>query len=146
MSMKRVCGWAIADLFLVLALGFSSNLIGIYNYGNRAERQVLAEHENLSNILGQYSLKVGEAAQVPEMYRDDVKDVITSAITARYGEGGSKATFQWLKEHNATLDAGVYAKIQQIIEAGRNEYTNVSRFMSMPNRSCATSRQPYPWA
>lgn len=129
---KFPIGWAVFAVIVAIAIGLFVNVIGIYNYGNRAEKQIVAEHNNLSNILGQYSLKVSEAAQVPEVYRDDVKEVITSSISARYGADGSKATFQWLKEHNATLDAGVYTKIQQIIEAGRNEYANAqTRFIDI---------------
>lgn len=107
-------------------------VISIANYGNRAENAIKAEYENLHNVLGQYSLKVAEAAQVPDMYRDDVTKVVSAALEGRYGEGGSQAVFQWLREDNspARLDSALYIKIQQIIESGRDEYKNTqTRFI-----------------
>ena len=78
----------------------------------------------MENILAQYSLKVMEAGQVPSMYKDDLKEVITAAMTSKYGADGSKATFQWLKDQNINIDAGMYKQIQQIIESGRNKFEN----------------------
>ena len=102
------------------------------NYGNRAEVSIDKEYENLQNILSQYTLKIGEAAQVPAMMRNDLKDVLTSVMAARMGEGGSKATFQWFKEADINLDAGMYKKIQAMIEAGRNQFQNSqTRFLDI---------------
>lgn len=125
---------ATIGVVVALMIGLSSNIIGIYNYGNRAEKQVVAEHKNLENILGQYGIKVAEAAQVPDMYREDVKQVVGAALQGRYGAKGSQAVFQWLKEDNspAKLDSALYTKIQQIIEAGRNEFqNNQTRFIDI---------------
>lgn len=123
---KHVWAWALLGAVVALIIGVWVNYVGAYNYGNTQENRIIAEHKNLENVLGQYSLKVAEAAQVPEMYRDDMKDVVGMALEGRYGPDGSKAVFQWLKEDNspARLDSTLYVKIQQIIEAGRNEYQN----------------------
>ena len=92
------------------------------NYGNRAEKQIVAAWENNENILGQYSLKIAEMAQIPDMQRDDLKEVYRAAMEGRYGADGSKATFQWLQEQNPQLNAEVYTRLQQTMEAGRNEF------------------------
>lgn len=131
---KFPTGLAIIGVVVALLIGFGSNILGIYNYGNRAERQIVAEHKNLENVLGQYSIKVAEAAQVPDMYKADVKEVVSAALQGRYGANGSQAVFQWLKEDNspAKLDSALYTKIQQIIEAGRNEFqNNQTRFIDI---------------
>ena len=94
-----------------------------YNYGNRAEKEIVATWEDNENILGQYSLKVVEVAQVSTMYKDDVKEIFTATLAGRYGENGSQAMFQWLKEQNPEIDSAIYKKIQQIMEAGRNEFS-----------------------
>jgi len=78
--------------------------------------------ENNENVLSTYSQKVMEVAQVPSMMADDVKDIMATALTSRYGSEGSKATMQWIKEQNPSVDAGMYKKIQQVIEAGRDEF------------------------
>lgn len=92
------------------------------NYGNRAERTLEATWEDNENILAQYSLKVNEVVQVPAMMKDDFKEVYEAAMSGRYGSDGSKAMFQFFKEQNPQLDPTLYTKIQQIMEAGRNEF------------------------
>jgi hypothetical protein len=117
---------------LLLTLGIAVSIGGFvflnyttnYNYGNKAENTIKAEYSNLKNILGQYSIKVSEAAQIPAMQRDDVTQVIESALSARYGSDGSRAMFQWIQEQNPSLDPKVYLELQNIIVAGRNEYQN----------------------
>lgn len=113
----------IAGLAVIVAIGFMS-YVSAYNYGNEAENSLVAKYDNMENILAQYSLKVTEAASVPAMYKDDMKDVMTSVMKARQGEGGSKAMFQFFKEHNIDIDSSLYGKIQVIIEAGRNKFQN----------------------
>lgn len=107
-----------ASLVIIAVWSFVSS----YNYGNSAEQQIKALYTNNQNILAQYSQKVREAAQVPDMYKDAVKEVVTAALSGRYGDGGSKAVFQWIQEQNPTIDPAVYIKVQQIVEAGRNEF------------------------
>ncbi|MHA1288158.1 MAG: hypothetical protein ACTSPB_12210, partial [Candidatus Thorarchaeota archaeon] len=59
---------------------------------------------------------------VPAMYRNDIKDIYRDVLKGRYGENGSQAMFQFLKEQNPQIDAGLYKAIQQAMEAGRNEF------------------------
>jgi hypothetical protein len=93
-----------------------------YNYGNRAEKEITAAWENNENILATYSQKIMELAQIPAMYKDDVLDVYTKSITARYGEDGSDAMMQWIKEQNPNLDSGIYKTIQTEMIVGRNKF------------------------
>ena len=91
------------------------------------------------NIYASYGQKIMELAQVPKIYAEDVERVTKSAIQARYGEEGSKATFQWLKEQNPQLDPTLYAKISNAIEAGRDEFKNAQTQMLDIKRSYETS-------
>lgn len=92
------------------------------NYGASTEARIKAVHANNQNILAQYGQKVAEAAQVTDMARDDISKVVKDAIGGRYGDGGSKAVVQWIKEQNPTVDPALYRKVQQIVESGRNEF------------------------
>lgn len=123
---------------LLVVAGIMS-YVSAFNYGNEAEQSLIAKYDNMENILGQYSLKVMEAGSVPAMYKDDMKDVMTSVMSARQGEGGSKAAFQWFKEHEINLDPGLYAKIQTIIEAGRNKFQNAQTGFIDAKRSYSTN-------
>lgn len=98
--------------------------IKYHNYGATAENQIKSEYENMQNILGQYAPKIKEALGVTELQTDAVLKVFTGANESRYGKGGSKATFQWIKEQNPNLNQESFLKVQQLIEAGRNKFEN----------------------
>jgi len=98
--------------------------ISVYNSAVQSEKQIVAQYDNLKNVLGQYSLKVAEAAQVPSMYRDDLTQVYSEVMQGRYGQDGSKAMWQWLKEQNPQIDSSLYGKIQTIVESGRDKFEN----------------------
>ncbi len=132
-------------LFIVLGvvalLGIAGvmSYISAHNYSNEAEQSIMAKYDNMENILAQYSLKVTEVASVPAMYKDDMKDVMTSVMSARQGEGGSKAVFQWFKEHDINVDSSLYAKIQTVVEAGRNKFQNAQTGLIDAKRSYSTN-------
>jgi hypothetical protein len=119
---KGVAGWVFLGVVAAVAFAIIGSYVTNANYGNRAERGLEAVWEDNENILAQYSLKIGEIAQVPAMYRNDIKDIYKDVLKGRYGENGSQAMFQFLKEQNPQIDAGLYKAIQQAMEAGRNEF------------------------
>lgn len=112
---------AVASIILVAAV-LVIYVIGVNNYAVKAETAIEAQYKDNQNILSNYGKKVAETAQVPAMYRDDFGKVVSEAISARYGESGSKAAFQWLQEAKIDYDASIYKQIQQVIESGRNEF------------------------
>ena len=143
--MKHAKGSAFVTLIVVLGIvgTLAAVVIGSYitnaNYGNRAEKELEAVWVNNQNVLGQYTLKVQEVAQVPEMYKDDLKEVVQAALSSRYGADGSKAMFQWIKENNPNVDSSVYIKVQQVIEAGRNEFQGAQTRLIDNKRSYETN-------
>jgi len=108
-------------LLSLLVLGVMS-YISAYNTGNQLENKLKAEYENNENILAQYSFKVLEASQVPELMRDDLIRITKEAIEGRYGPDGAKAAFMMITEQNPQVSPEIYVKLQQIIEAGRDEF------------------------
>lgn len=117
-----VVGLSVLAAFIALILTVVVMLVNAANYGNRTEVEIKKVWQNNTNILGQMTLKIREIASVPEMYRDDLEKVMKSVMTARMGKDGSKALFQWFNEQNIPYDSSMYTKIQQTIEASRNEF------------------------
>lgn len=113
---------ALVSVLAGIGLFVFVSYVSAYNLGNRSEQGLVAAYDQNKNVLSQYTLKVAEAAQVPAMQRDDLTKVVQSALTARYGAEGSKAMFQWIQEQNPNINSEVYTKLQQIIEAGRNDF------------------------
>lgn len=106
-----------AIILIVVASYISAN-----NYGATVEAQLRAARDDNKNVLAQYQQKVLEAAQVPSMYKDDLKEVVAAAVTGRYGADGSKAVMQWIKEANIQFDSQLYVKLQEIIQSGRKDF------------------------
>ena len=105
-----------------IALIGVTSYISAYNTGNRLERTIEATFTDNQNVLAQYSNRIGEAAQIPAMQRDDLAEVVERALDARYGEDGSQAMFQWIQEQNPQIDSTVYTELQRIINAGREDF------------------------
>jgi flagellar biosynthesis component FlhA len=139
MYKQRVYTIIVALIVAAFAAVVITSYISAANYGNRMEMQLKAKWEDNENVLAQYGQKIMEMAQIPEMYAADVKSVTTAAIQGRYGEKGSNAVMQWIKEQNPTIDSSVYVKIQQAIEAGRNEFKNSQTQLLEIKRSYETS-------
>lgn len=115
--------WVLLGVVFLL-VSFVMYAIGHYNSAVRIENNIAAKYQDNQNVLSSYTLKIGEMAQIPEMYSNDLRRVITEALDARYGDTGSKAMFQWIQEQNPTLDVSVYKAIQVEMVAGRNAFQN----------------------
>lgn len=88
------------------------------------EQRIQAQYSKNQNVYDSFWKTVKEVAQVPEKYAKDTKSLYESVLTGRYGENGSQAMFQFLKESNPTLDASLYKTIQNAMEAGRRDFKN----------------------
>jgi len=124
MGIGAMIGIAVLAIVVLLGINIVTSYYGGAKYGATSEKALVARYSDLENILAGYSLKIADAVQIPAMYRDDFKDVASSVMKARQGESGSKAAFQWFKEHEINIDSAMYTKIQQMIEAGRDKYAN----------------------
>lgn len=113
---KAILGLGV--LFALTVFGVGSCAVGINNDCVRQEADIKAQYSQDQNNFDNFTKAIQEAAQVPSMYAEDLQKVATAAIQGRYGEGGSKAVFQFIKEHNPNVDVSVYTKVQQLIEAG----------------------------
>lgn len=122
----------------------ATSYISANNYGSRVEADLRAARDDNQNILAQYQQKILEAAQVPDMYRDDLGKIIKEAMTGRYGADGSKATFQWIQENNLSFDSKLYVNIQDLIAGGRKDFENGQRRM-LDIRKGYDAQQGYFW-
>ncbi|HHB9680564.1 TPA: hypothetical protein ACOAY7_002947 [Vibrio cholerae] len=110
-------------IFVVLLIGgFGMSYVSAVNTGARFEADIEKFDKSSQNTLSNYTLKLKEAAKVPEKYVGSLEEIIQATFEGRYGEDGSQATFQWIQENNIPVDASVYTKLQQIIDAGREEF------------------------
>jgi len=125
MNVRKIPGYVYILVGIMALSGtFIFSYINAHDTAVDFETRIEAQWENNRNVLSQYTLKIEEAIQIPAIYKDDFKEVITSSMNGRYGKNGSRATIQWFKEHSITLPKELYLQIQQIIESGRNHFEN----------------------
>jgi hypothetical protein len=118
----KIIGIALLGMVSIGIMSVVGGYVSAYNTANSLEQQIKAAWTNNENILASYSTRLREAAQVTEMQRDDVRDVLSGAISARYGTDGSQATMQWIQEQNPNLSTDVYTQLMRLVEAGRIEF------------------------
>ncbi|KVP17187.1 hypothetical protein [Burkholderia ubonensis] len=138
-SQKGSAGLIALGVLVAAVVVLGGSYVSAYNTGNQLEKKLDAEYSNNENLLGQYSQKVLEATQVPDMMRDDIMKVTKEAIQGRYGPDGARATFQMITEQNPQVSPQVYVKLQQIIEAGRDEFKNGQTRMIDSKRAYETA-------
>jgi hypothetical protein len=136
--MKLALGLIAAFLVLVV-LVCGSAYVTSANYGNASEQALKAKVSDSQNILANYTTSIAEMIQVPEMYKKDLGDIIDKTFKGRYGDGGSKAMFQFIKEQNLNLDPSMYKNVQEKMEAGRNEFKDSQTSVIDLKRSYQTS-------
>lgn len=97
--------------------------VGLNNELVSLEMGIKAQYKQNQNNYDNMWKKFKEVTQGATMYSEDLKKVYDSAIQGRYGENGSQAMWQWLKEQNPNLDASLYKKIQVVVESGRTSFS-----------------------
>jgi hypothetical protein len=110
---------ALVGLFVVVPSCMS---IVIYNGLVSVENQIEAAHKDTQNVHANIFQNMKTQNVAVDKYGDMVIKAIDAAIGGRYGEGGSQAAFQWIKENNPTIDPVVFGKLQNVIEAGYSEF------------------------
>lgn len=119
-------GVIVGLVILAIVCVFGVSMIGVGVAANNQavifETGIKAQYSQCQNNLSQYSNKVAEAAQVPTMYKSDFKEIVSASMQGRYGQNGSQAAMQWLKEHNIAFDSTLYVQLQRMIESGRNAF------------------------
>lgn len=119
-----------AVLVLVSVLGILAAIAAVaflsymsaYDTGNRMDNQLISIRENNQNIYAQGTQTIMEIAQVPTMYKDDLKEIVVGEIQGKYGKEGSKATVQFLRDRNINLSEKLYLEIPQAIKAFRSKF------------------------
>ena len=109
---------------VVILFALIGSVVSIYNTSATHEVNLEAQYQDNQNVLANYYNKVNELIQVPEQYKNDYKEIIESAVKGTYGEGGSKAIFQFLQERQINYDNSLNVKMMQVIESGRNDFKN----------------------
>jgi hypothetical protein len=135
-----VVGISLAVLFvvyLVMSISYSNNEIRLSNLVTAQVETRDANYDKTWKVISQQ-------VQLTQKYAEDFKDVYKSMLQGRYGEQGSQAMWQWIKEQNPQLDASLYTKVQNTIEAQREQFFTEQKKLISYNKTHKDLRQTFP--
>lgn len=143
-SRGGIIALGLGAVVLVVGVSLVGWFIGTRNEFIAQEQGITAQYDQNRNNYDNFVKSVVEVAQVPTKYVEGLKEVALAAIQGRYGEKGSQAVFQWIKEQNPTVDPGVYKKVQQVIEAGRLSFETNQKTLIDKKRLYQTQLAQFP--
>lgn len=129
----------------ILALGAAFSgcaTVSTYNSLTSQEKGVTATWRDSQVQYDTFWKKVKEVAQVPETYKDALKDIMLSTTEARYKD--KDPAFLMITEANPTLDPSMYVQVQRVIEAGRNDFAQTQRTLVDRQRAFDTALSTFP--
>ena len=135
----------VIGLFVVLfSCGGGCSVISYTNDFQRAENGIKTQYKANQSSYATYFNKIKEMAQVPGMYTEDLSKVYEGAIKGRYGSDGSKAMFNFIKEHNPNFDSSLYVQLQRAMEAGRDSFNADQKLLLDKKQSYDNQRTVFP--
>lgn len=134
---------AVGSLVLVFGIVCAGLSMSTYNSTLSQEEGITAVYRDSMLEYDRFWKTVSEMAQVPEQYRDDFRDVMVAQLDARY-EGKDPMLLFIEEQAGATLDATLYTRVQETIEAGRLSFTESQRTLNDRQRRYRTHIKSFP--
>lgn len=131
--------------FIALILFIIFSYFGYANDAVDYETRIETAVKDNKGRLGQYRLGISEMVQTLGLGADMQAEVVQGQIEARYGQGGSKAAFQWIQENNiAGVSEGTMQSIMRKIDSGRTDFQAAqTRLLDVCRGYSKLQRQPY---
>ena len=125
-----IIGGAIVALLVIVIVSFIGSVNNTRNTLIEKEQALVGEYKTNQNELSTYTNQITETLGVADAGSDKLDKILTDAISGRYdgkmqpGTGG--AMFSAISEAypDLTSSTAMYAKVQDQVIAGRNQYKN----------------------
>lgn len=133
-AVKIIIGFFVLTIGSVLAIG--GYVMSVRSSANRMEKNVVYQYEQNKNNYDKMWKTFKETAQVTDMYAGDVQKLFSQVIEGR--KGSDQELFRMIKESNPTLDASIYKRLQEVIEAGRSDFEENQKMLLDKKKQYAT--------
>ncbi|SOK58617.1 Phage protein [Yersinia phage fHe-Yen9-04] len=121
---------AILLAFLVVivigGIGIFVSYTGTYDTANNYEHNIERLNKASESELSTFTLKVQEQAQIPAMYKDDLKDVLKGYFEGR-GKQDDTYVRSFVKQAMPELSSKMYENLMVTIDAGRDAFNNIQK-------------------
>jgi len=101
-------------------------LIAYFTISNgeiRLRNEVEAQKKNVEAVFDNTWKIIQQQAQVSDQYKEAFREIYTGIMEERYDNARGGALFSWITEQNPNFDIGLYANLQNSIEAQRTNFT-----------------------
>lgn len=139
----------VAGAVVAVLLGLGMFLIDM-SYDNKHERNVAdieAQEQKIESHYDKMFKTIAQQAEVTNNYFGEFKEIYKGIMGGRYGDGGSKAMWQWLKEANPEVSPDMHMKLMNTIEVSREgfhrEQTRLARMSAEDKKLFVT--KPAKW-
>ena len=122
-SLGLKLGFGIGGLIAILAVVIFVMNISYQNSYERLAADIDAQYDKIESDYEKMSRVILQQAGILNKYSKDFKEIYKGMMTGRYGQEGSKAMWQWIKEQNPQIDASLYAKLMTTVEAQRTTFS-----------------------
>jgi uncharacterized membrane-anchored protein YhcB (DUF1043 family) len=147
MNLGAKLGIAGGGLVAVIALIVFIMNISYQNTYERIGQDIEAQYKKIETDYEKMSRIILQQAGIVNKYSKDFKDIYKGMMTGRYGEKGSQAMWQWIKEQNPQIDAAIYQKLMTTVEAQRTTFSRhqekVAAMVAESNKMLKVA--PYKW-
>jgi len=109
------CGCSLCNMLWFPLVLLQSNACAVEEPGRSAAEGLRRAFDKMWKIIQQH-------AQVTDHYKDSFKEIYPALMEGRYGNARGGALMSWIKEDNPTLDAKVWMKMMNAIEAQRTSF------------------------
>ncbi len=113
---------AVAFAVLAVVVVFIMS-ISYQNAYESLQQDISAQYKKIETDYEKMSRVILQQAGILNKYSEDFKEIYKGMMTGRYGEKGSQAMWQWIKEQNPQIDASLYAKLMTTVEAQRTTFS-----------------------
>ncbi|AQW88867.1 putative structural protein [Erwinia phage pEa_SNUABM_50] len=113
-------------VIVVGGIGLFSAYTGTYDTANKFEHNIERLNKASESELSTFTLKVQEQAQIPAMYKDDLKDVLKTYFEGR-GKQDDTYVRSFVKQALPEFSTKMYENLMVTIDAGRDAFNNIQK-------------------
>lgn len=130
-----IIGAAVVATLIIVVISFISSVNNTRNTLIQKEQKLVAQYQSNQNELSTYILQFKESMGVADAGSEKLNKILTDAISGRYdnnmqpGTGGSMFSAITEAYPDLTATTASYAKVQDLVVSGRNQYRNAQNLL-----------------